>query len=59
MPTRMLKDKQVKARKPHRCGWCGKPILKGEQCFHMAYVFDGQFNNEHMHSECHKATLDI
>lgn len=41
-----------RARKQHRCEWCGEPIPVGEK--HTQYVgkWEGEFQNWRMHNEC-------
>jgi len=43
---------QPKARKIHKCVWCGEPILIGEQHHKWVGIFEGDFNNWRMHDEC-------
>lgn len=54
-----ISSKVVKCRKRHSCGWCSEPIEIGMQAQYRAYVFDGDFGSDHMHTECaaamHKA----
>ena len=44
-------QKQIKARKPHRCTWCGEDILKGETYAGWKNVYETWFSNK-MHQEC-------
>ncbi len=44
-----------KAAKEHRCHWCAQAILKGEKHAHFVGVWEGDFQNWRMHSECHDA----
>jgi hypothetical protein len=50
-----IKDEMVKARKPHRCIWCGETIEKGEVHQSRAYRFDGEFMHDRLHVECKEA----
>jgi hypothetical protein len=42
-----------KARKPHRCEWCGESIAQGEKHAHFVGKWDGEFQDWRMHSECY------
>jgi hypothetical protein len=44
-----------KARKQHRCIWCGEPILPGETYAYVRGVFEGDPQSNHYHQECDKA----
>lgn len=46
------------ARKSYRCEWCFAPIPKGEQHAHFAGVWEGDWQNWRMHSECHEAASE-
>lgn len=50
-----LRDSQPKARKDHKCTWCGKLIPKGTIYNYSSGVFDGSFCTSHLHDECLKA----
>lgn len=41
------------AAKAHRCEWCGEPIFKGEQHYQYTGVWQGDWQNWRMHTECH------
>ena len=43
------------ARKKYRCAWCGQYILPGEKYFKYAGMWEGDFQDWRMHSECEKA----
>lgn len=41
-----------KARKEHRCEWCGEKIEKGQDYFNYTGIGDGGFQNNKVHLEC-------
>jgi hypothetical protein len=43
------------ARREHRCEWCGQKILKGEKHYKFNGVWQGDFQNWRMHTECSEA----
>lgn len=43
------------ARREHRCEWCGQKILVGEKHFKFSGVWEGEFQNWRMHTECEEA----
>ena len=47
-----IRDVVRKAKKPHRCVWCGEEIRPGEKYHDRAYRFDGYFQSDKMHPEC-------
>jgi hypothetical protein len=50
-----FESKQVKCGKDHYCIWCGGMILKGEAAHYYKGIFQGDFQNWHMHPECFEA----
>lgn len=48
-----------KARKEHRCIWCGEPISSGEHYHFQVGIFDGDFQNNKFHQECAKASSEF
>lgn len=50
-----IRSNAVTVRKPHACVWCGQRINVGEAAQYRAYVFDGDFQHDWMHPECHHA----
>ena len=52
-----LKNKEVSARKPHVCEWCGEKIDIGERTQYRVYVFQGDFVTGYQHTECYEAML--
>lgn len=41
-----------KARKPHKCIWCGQKIEIGERYTHERCVFEGDAQSNDWHLEC-------
>lgn len=41
-----------KARKEHRCEWCGEKIEKGQDYFNYTGIGDGGFQDNKVHLEC-------
>lgn len=41
-----------KARKDHRCIWCGETIPKGDKYSRWVGIFEGDFHCNQMHLEC-------
>lgn len=52
MSYTLLSQTYPKARKVHRCIWCGQKIDKGETYVNEHSVFDGEMQNHHWHHEC-------
>lgn len=48
----------VKANKVHRCTWCQTMIQKGETHFQFKGMWEGDWQNWRMHSECGTAHSD-
>lgn len=51
------KTTRPKARKDRKCIWCGALILKGETYVRWTGKFQGEFQSNAYHAECHKAAL--
>ena len=47
--------KTVKARKPHKCYWCGEPISPGDVYEQWTCFDDGNATNVKVHGECKEA----
>lgn len=47
-----------KARKPHRCIWCGQGIAAGDQYHHVRGVMDGDMQVDDWHPECRTTAAD-
>jgi hypothetical protein len=45
-----------KARKEHRCEWCGEVILKDTMFWQFTGRWEGEFQNWRMHEECYAAS---
>jgi len=43
------------ARKVHRCSWCGEIIPVKTRYSRWVGIFEGDFQSNKMHLECHKA----
>ena len=54
MSYTLLSETHPKARKEHRCIWCGQKITIGEQYVAERSVFDREMQNHHWHYECLK-----
>lgn len=55
MSYTLLSETTPKARKEHRCIWCGEPILVGERYRCERSVYDGQMQYHKWHLECNAA----
>lgn len=58
MSYTLITEESRKARKPHRCIWCGQGILVGERYTHRRGVFEGDLQSDDWHPECEKAADD-
>ena len=52
---RGIADREVIARKPHRCGWCGYKMAKGDRARYRVYVLDRELTTDWMHPDCYDA----
>ena len=50
----LMSESTPKARKQHRCIWCGEAIEVGETYRHEISIFDGNWQNHKWHLECDK-----
>jgi hypothetical protein len=48
----LLNITQPKAKKRHRCAWCGESIDKNEYYVREISIYDGEFQNHPWHNEC-------
>lgn len=55
MSYRLLAENTRKARKEHRCVWCGQKIAVGEAHTHERSIYEGEFQNHRWHRECYDA----
>ncbi len=58
MSYSLLSRSAPRARKPHRCIWCGYPTIVGSKYVREASVYDGQMQNLAFHEACVKASDD-
>ena len=58
MSYALLSETHPKARKEHRCIWCGEKILIGETYRHEKSVYDGDMQDHKWHLECDKAAAE-
>lgn len=54
----IFREGKVKARKPHRCDWCGEEIAKGETYYRYEGRFEDLWQSTPMHVDCYDASLD-
>jgi hypothetical protein len=52
MSWQCLSSADRKARKSHKCIWCGEAILPGEKYVDVTGIFEGDFQNNKFHPEC-------
>ena len=52
-----IADEWRKARKPHRCIWCGEDIVVGEHYRHWRGKFEGEVMSNDWHSDCDSAVI--
>jgi hypothetical protein len=48
-------DTNPVARFEHKCEYCGEAILEGERHVAVSAVYEGEWQNYRMHTECHAA----
>jgi hypothetical protein len=53
-----LATSKPKARKPHRCIWCGEQIDQGETYVVNKGVYDNRMQTTKWHAECDTAACD-
>jgi len=52
---RLLREGNVKTRKHHCCEWCDEKIDIGSMAYHRVYIWENEFRNGYMHTECKEA----
>ncbi len=57
MSYQLLNSSTPKARKEHRCEYCGEKILVGETYLREKSVYDGHMQNCAFHPECSEKEL--
>ena len=50
-----IDHREVKARKRHRCLWCGDIIQPSERYILVEWVNENEHGRDRYHRECHKA----
>lgn len=60
MSFTLLSESEPKAKKSHRCEWCGQAIEQGEKYYRYSAISDGDMQCTKLHLECRDAmTRDI
>jgi len=59
MSYTLLRQTKPKARKDHRCIWCGQIIPKGTNYIRERSVYDGNMQNHAWHNECLPACQEM
>lgn len=55
----LIEQKNVKARKPYKCDYCGRIIVKGEVHDWQKYIYDGSFYEWRCHLSCARVASAI
>lgn len=58
MSYTLLSESFPKARKEHRCIWCGQTIQIGEKYRREKSVYDGEFQDHKWHLECNEDSVE-
>lgn len=53
MSARLIRAEAPKARKNHRCIWCGQSILKGFEYLLVIVEWEGGLETQKWHEECY------
>lgn len=54
----MIGETTQRAKKEHRCNWCGQRILVGESYLRSRVVFEGEPQTNKLHLECADAAAE-
>lgn len=57
MSYTLLSEVKRKARKEHKCIWCGQKIEVGETYIAEASIYDNDFQYSKWHPECREACM--
>lgn len=55
MSCECIHSERLKARKEHRCTWCGQKIDAGQEYLRQRVVIDGDAGTQKFHLECDAA----
>lgn len=55
MSYQLISSEVRKARKPHKCIWCGEQIAIGTKYRHERSTWEGDFHAQDWHPECDEA----
>ena len=55
----LIEQKNVKARKPYKCDYCGRIIVKGEVHDWQKNIYDGSFYEWRCHLSCARVASAI
>lgn len=58
MSYTLFSEKTVKAKKNHRCIWCGQSIEAGSKYVRESSIYYGDFQNFAWHDECRAYAMD-
>lgn len=59
MSFECIASEVLRARKRHRCTWCGKFIEPGETYTRERVKIDGDIGTQRLHRDCDKAMRDL
>lgn len=51
-------QQQVKARKEHKCYWCGDTIMPGEKYYRVAGIYEGDFSTRKECDTCNTTVAE-
>jgi hypothetical protein len=54
----LIANSTQKAKKEHRCTWCGQQILVGDEYVRIRGVFEGEPQTDKLHPECDDAASE-